>query len=488
MGDGGPSPGRTMKYNARGYRTIVAVLALSVCSYSLLQSVTVPTLSTIQRALGANQSTTAWVLTAFLLSSSVATPFGGRLGDSFGKRRVLVLSLGALAVGSTLAATATSIWVMIAARVIQGLGGGTVPVSFGIIRDQLPAGRVPRAIAFNSSLTAVGFAVGIVISGPLAVAIGLHGLFLVPAAVAGVTAIVAWRVLPESPVRSGERLNPVSAGLFAIWLLVLLVCVTKAPAWGWASVPVLTLLASAAILSAAWAWSELRLSSPLVDLRLMARRGVWTANLVALLVGMALFGSFGFLPQFIQTPTASGYGFGASVAHGGLVLLPAAVAQFTGGLTAARLAGSRVGPRPVTVVGCALMAGSLGWISTSHSAEWQVFTASALTGLGTGLVFASLANAVIAAVPAARTGVATGTNANLRTAGGAIGVAIASTLVTLHTLPSGYPAEDGYTTTFGFLACAALLGTAASLGIPAGRSRAPGVEGAAESATALAEA
>jgi MFS family permease len=429
------------------------------------------------------------VLTAFLLSSSVATPIGGRLGDSFGKRRVLVLSLAAFAVGSLLAATATSIWVMIAGRAIQGLGGGTVPLTFAIIRDQLAPRRVPRSIAFNSSLMAVGFATGIAISGPIADVIGLHGLFLVPAVVSAGTAAVAWYVVPESPIRSRDRFNSLSAGLLAAWLVALLVCVTKASTWGWASVRVLGLLGVATALVVAWAWVELRASSPLVNLRLMSRRGVWTANLVALLIGMTLFGSFGYLPQFTQTPTATGYGFGASVAHAGLVLLPAAVAQFTGGMTAARLAGTRVGFRPLIVVGCALTAASLVWITVSHTAEWQVFAASALTGLGSGLVFASLANAVITAVPATQTGIATGTNANIRTIGGAIGVAVASTLVTLVVLPSGYPAEHGYTMAFGFLACTALLACLAALALPRTLKR-TGTRGSgsAEAAVALAEA
>ena len=123
------------------YRATFAVLATAVAGYALLQSLVIPVLPTIQAGLHTSQNTVTWVLTAYLLSASIFTPIMGRLGDMWGKERVFVVTLAALTVGSVLAALAGSIEVMIIARVIQGVGGGVLPLSFGIVRDEFPARR-----------------------------------------------------------------------------------------------------------------------------------------------------------------------------------------------------------------------------------------------------------------------------------------------------------------------------------------------------------
>ena len=119
-----------------GTSVTFAVLALSVWSFVLLQSLTVPVLTTIQAELGTDQQTVTWVLTAYLLSASICTPLLGRVGDVVGKTRMLVLCLVLLSIGSLVAALAPNVGWMIAARVVQGAGGGVLPLSFGIIRDE----------------------------------------------------------------------------------------------------------------------------------------------------------------------------------------------------------------------------------------------------------------------------------------------------------------------------------------------------------------
>lgn len=447
------------------------MLSVGVCSYALLQSVSVPTLPVMQEELATDQATTAWILTAFLLSASVATPILGRLGDSFGKRRMLIVSMVALSAGSVLAAVAPTIEVMLVARVIQGVGGGTIPLSFSIIRDELPEERIPNAISLISSLLAVGFAAGIVIAGPVADRVGFRVLFLLPALVAACAAVAARLLLPVSGIRSGIRLPLVPAALFTGWLVTLLLGMSQAPEWGWRSPAVLSLLASATVLLALWVMAERRLAVPLIDLRLMGQRGVWTANLVALLIGVAMFGSLGFLPQLNQTPTAAGYGFGASVTEAGQMMLPAAAATFLCGIVAARLS-KRVGIRQVIVAGSLVASAGLLVVSLAHEHKWEMYVASGLTGLGAGLVFACLANAIIGAVPAAHTGVATGMNANIRTIGGTIGSALMGTIITANVLPSGYPVESGYVIGFATLAGVALLAGVAGTLIPASGRRA----------------
>ncbi len=152
------------------------MLAVSVSSFALLQSLIVPVLATIEHELDTDQATVTWVLTAYLLSASIATPLLGRVGDVVGKTRMLVITLCALAVGSLMAALAPSIGWLIVARVVQGAGGGVLPLSFGIVRDEFGE-KMTGALSVLASLTAVGFGLGIVIAGPIVDVFGYTGLF-----------------------------------------------------------------------------------------------------------------------------------------------------------------------------------------------------------------------------------------------------------------------------------------------------------------------
>ena len=429
---------------------------------------TVPALPVIQAEFGTDQVTVAWVLTAFLIAASVATPIAGRLGDSLGTKRLLVASLALLAVGALLAAFATSIWLLVFARVIQGLAGGVLPLSFGIIRSNLSPRRVVPAIALLSSLMSVGFGAGIVVTGPILDLLGYRFLFLLPTLAACAAAIGAAYWIPTSVRRSGQPVRLLPAFALTGWLIALLVSISRGPSWGWTSSYTLIGLGLAVVLALVWVRIELRIDAPLIDLRLMSTRGIAAPNLVALLIGMAMFGSFAFVPQLTQTPTSSGYGFGATVAQAGHLMLPMAVMSFVGGVTSSRIT-ERVGGRLIIVLGCWLTSIGLVSVALAHAHPWQVMAAGAVTGLGSGLVFASLANVVVDVAPPERTGVAAGINANLRTIGGSIGSAGLATIVTAHLLPNGYPVEHGYTVGFAALAGTAFLAGVAGLLIPTDR-------------------
>jgi EmrB/QacA subfamily drug resistance transporter len=447
------------------YLLTYAILAVGVASFALMQSMTVPVLPRIEEQFGSNQSTTTWVLTAYLLSASVFTPIMGRLGDAYGKERMLVFSLLCLSLGSLVAALAPTIGVLIGARVIMGVGGGVLPLSFGIVRDEFPAHRVAGAVSLVSSLMAVGFGAGIVIAGPIVDALGYHWLFWLPFIVTAAAAFGAWKFVPESPVKTPARLPVLPAFLLAGWLVALLIGLSQAPQWGWTSPSVLALVAVALVVAAVWIRVEQRIAVPLIDMRMMRLRGVWTTNLVALLVGFGMYAAFGFLPQLLQTPEATGYGLGSTVTESGLLILPMAASTFICGLIAAPLA-VRFGAKSVVVAGCVMAAAGMTLLAGFHNAPTALLGINALMGFGIGLAFSSLAALIIAAVPAEQTGVASGMNANIRTIGGAIGSAVMSTIVTARTDASGLPLEAGYVIGFSVLAAMMLVAAAAGLLIP----------------------
>jgi MFS family permease len=231
---------------------------------------------------------------------------------------------------------------------------------------------------------------------------------------------------------------------------------------------VIGLLAVAAVLAAGWVIAELRAATPLIDMKMMRRTAVWTNNLVALLIGVGMYATFAFLPEFVQTPSSAGYGFGASITRSGLMLLPSAVTMFVVGMFAGRLA-RLLGGKVLVVAGCLIGAVAMAILAFAHAHVWEIYLSSAIMGVGFGLAFSAMSALVVAAVPTSQTGVASGMNANIRTIGGSIGAAVMASIVTSELEPSGLPKESGYTTGFAVMAAGLVLAALAGLLIPSAR-------------------
>ncbi|MFF0014206.1 MFS transporter [Streptomyces sp. NPDC005374] len=458
-------------------RLTFAVLATGAGVFAMLQSLIAPALPTVQHALHTSQSTVTWVMTAYLLSASIFTPILGRVGDLIGKKRTLVGVLATVAVGCLLAALAPNIGVLVVARVVQGVGGALVPLSFGIIRDEFAASRVSGSISNLSAVIAAGGGVGMVAAGPIVTALDYRWLFWIPVAIVIAATLIAVRYVPESPNRAQGNVNWLGAVLLSAWLVALLLPLSQAGRWGWGSARVLGLFGVAVVLFALWLYSEARSRSPLVDLRVMRLPAVWTTNTAALLFGAGMYSIWSFLPGFVQTPSSAGYGFGASVTAAGLLMLPMLVAMFLSGVLSGRLE-PVVGAKALLTTGAALGAVACGFLALWHDERWQIAVVAGLFGLGIGLAFASMANLIVGSVPADQTGAATGMNANIRTIGGSIGAAVTSVLVTGHLQPSGLPYESGYTHGFTLLAVLCLAAALAALLVPVRRAARRVVTGA----------
>ncbi|MDX6353647.1 MAG: hypothetical protein QOF98_550 [Streptomyces sp.] len=452
------------------HKVTFVVLTASVSAYALLQSLVTPVLPTIQESLHTTQNTVTWVLTAYLLSASIFTPIMGRIGDVIGKERVFVATLAALAAGSLLAALATNVTVMIIARAIQGVGGGVLPLAFGIIRDEFPREKISGAVGAIASLVAVGGGVGIVLAGPIVNVLNYHWLFWLPMIVIVISGVAAAMFIPKSPVRTPGKISWQPAVLLSGWLVALLVALSQAPVWGWGSGRVLGLLAAAVVLAVGWIEVERRAASPLIDMKMMRLPAVWTNNLVALLFGIGMYSVFAFLPEFLQTPKSTGYGFGLSVTHSGLVLLPMSIMMFLVGMRATSFA-ARIGGKTVVVIGSLIGTLSMVLLAFAHTSTWELYLATSIMGVGFGLAFAAMSSLIVAAVPPAQTGVASGMNANIRTIGGSIGAALMSSVVTASPAADGLPKESGYTNGFAMLGIALLIGAFAAALIPVTKNR-----------------
>ena len=456
----------TTSIERANYKVTFSVLVLGVSAYALLQSLVIPALTTIQASMHTTQNTVTWVVTAYLLSASIFTPVMGRVGDILGKEHVMVATLIALSLGSVIAGLATNVTVLIIGRVVQGIGGGVMPLAFGIIRDEFPREKLASAIGTIAAMTAVGGGAGLIVAGPILEHLGLHWLFWIPFFMTTVAAVLTYFLVPESPVRTPGRISISAALLLSAWLVALLVAVSEAPTWGWVATKTLLLGGLGLVLLVAWVVVELRVNDPVVDMKMMRIPAVWTNNLVAFLFGVGMYSVMAFLPEFVQTPRAAGYGFSASTVASGLFLIPLTVGMFFVGLYSGRIA-ARFGSKAAVVVGSAISGGGYLVLALAHAQAWEIYLASALLGVGLGLAFSAMSNLIVRAVPANQTGIASGMNANIRTIGGAVGAGVMSSIVTSKMLTSGAPAESGYSHGFLFLAGCTALAVVAAIFIPA---------------------
>jgi MFS family permease len=432
-----------------------------VLSFSLLQTFVVPALPELQTDLATDATTTSWVLSAFLVSSSVGTVMLGRLGDLFGRRRLMLVSLGILGLGSLLAALSGSIGVLIAARAIQGLGAGTFPLAFGLVRQVFPRGRVPVVIGTISAVFGIGFGLGLVLPGPLIDAFGWPSLFWASLALVVIAAIAVAAFIRVPAERVAGRVDWAGAVLLSAALVALLLAVSQVRVWG--TLPVALLIAASAVTFAAFLLLQRRLAAPLMNLGVLRRRPVVAANLTALIIGFGMYGAFTLVPQLVQTPTRSGYGFGATTAQAGLYLLPMAVTMLFAGPLAGRL-GPRFGWPATLVVACLIGAAGFALLAAGRDTGWAIASGAGIIGVGVGFAFSALVNVVVAAVEPHETGEATGVNTIVRTIGGAFGAQAAAAIVTSTTLPgTHFPDPEGYTIAFAVSAVALLAAAAAAL-------------------------
>jgi EmrB/QacA subfamily drug resistance transporter len=447
------------------YTVTFALLAAAGIGYALLQSLVAPALPDIQQALHTSVDSVSWVLTAYLLSASIATPLIGRLGDMYGKERLLVVVLTLLCIATAVSALATTLTVMLIGRIVQGVAGGVFPLAFGIIRDEFPRERVAGAVGTMSALLGVGGGLGVVMAGPIVDHLSYHYLFWLPLIPLIPTTLAIHFFVPESPVRVRGRVNWAGAALMAIGLGAVLITVSETATWKWLSAKSLIGFAIGAVFLFLWVRNEMRAKEPLVDMRMMRIRGVWTTNAVAALLGFGMYSSFILLPEFVETPSGVGYGFNASVTGAGLFLVPATLAMLVAGAQTGRLE-RRFGSKPPLLAGTLVTMSAYLLLASARASSWEIYFAALLLGTGIGLAFASMVNLIIENVGPEETGIATGMNAVTRTVGGAFGGAAVASVLTSTAGSTGYPTASGYTIAFTVCAVALALGFVVGTGIP----------------------
>lgn len=449
----------------RHHNVTLGILTLAGAAFALQQTMVFPALQTFQDELGGSTTWVTWVLTGFLVSAAVTTPILGRLGDQFGKERMLLVSLSLFLAGCVGAAAAWDIWSLIAFRVLAGAGGALFPLSFAIIRDELPPERVKIGIGLLSAVWGVGGGFGIVLSGVIVDHFSWRWLFVLGSIPVAASILLVHRFVPESPVRSPSRVDVPGALLLSGALVSLMVALTEGEDWGWSSTPLLATAVASAAFFLLWGLFELRTTSPMVDMRMLGHRPVLLTNVATMISGFALFSCFVLLPAFVATDAGSGYGFGATATEAGLFLLPSSVAMLFAG-PAAGMIGRRLGSKWALAGGMLVVSLAALMFAVTHDEAWHVLVASALLGLGVGAAFAAMAALIADNVDALEMGVASGMNTVVRMIGAVVGGQVGAALLTAQTIgSSSVPAESAFTTTFALSAVAALIAAVIAVSI-----------------------
>ncbi|GAB2812261.1 MFS transporter [Streptomyces chlorus] len=455
----------------------MAVLAFGGIVVSLMQTLVIPIVGQLPKFLNASASDTAWAITATLLAAAVATPVMGRLGDMYGKRRMLLLSMSMLIVGSVVAGLSDSLTPMIVGRALQGLASGVIPLGISILRDELPAERLGSATAVISASLGVGGALGLPAAALIADNFDWHALFWTSAAL-GVVALALVAVLvPESKVRTGGRFDVPGAIGMAAGLMCLLLAISKGADWGWGSGTTLGLFAVAVVILVAWGSYELRVTEPLVDLRVSARPQVLVTNAASVAIGFAMFSMSLVIPQLLQLPEQTGYGLGKSLLTAGLVMAPSGLVMMALAPVSALVSRAK-GPKVTLMIGALIVAVGYGLNVVLMAEVWHFVLASCVIGAGIGFCYGAMPALIMGAVPASETGSANSLNTLMRSLGTSVASAVAGVVLAQMTTRLGsfaVPSEDAFRTVLALGAGAALVGFVVAAFIPRRRPEGPTV-------------
>jgi MFS family permease len=462
---------------------VVTILCLAGTVVALQQTMVVPLLPDFPKILGTTPDNASWLVTVTLLTSAIATPIVSRLADMFGKRRMMVVAMVAMVIGSLIAALGGNLVTLLIGRSFQGLAASLIPVGISIMRDELPREKVASAVALMSATLGIGSALGLPLAGVIYESMGWQAIFWISAGIGVALIIAVLAIVPESSVRTKGKFDVVGAVLLTAALTSLLLAISKGGDWGWSSEPVILLFIATAVSLAIWFPYELRVSQPMVDLRTSARRPVLLTNIASILVGFSMYANMLSTTQQLQLPNVGGYGFGLSVVVAGLCMVPSGLAMVALAPVSAMIT-KKYGAKITLIVGSAVLAGAYVARVFLTGEVWMVILGATVVSMGTAIAYAAMPTLIMRSVPITETASANGLNSLLRAVGTSTMSAVVAAVLTsvvVHVGPVSLPTVDAFRDIFWYAAIAALLSIGVSVFIPRSPS-APGASVAVEGA------
>ncbi|GAB7003296.1 MFS transporter [Nocardioides sp. AN3] len=436
----------------------IAIGFLVVLCLDTEQLTVIPLLKAISTTFALTPAQSAWVLSATGIAAAASVPVLTRLADLYGMRRMLILTTLVVVVGNILCLFAPSFETLLVGRVIVGFNAG-LPIYYAILRGRSRSGE--ESDRYSGAMT---FAIGIAISGSYllggaVISVGgnvrtVFGLMLV---LSLVLFALVWLFVEDIPTRARVPLDYVGALLLAAGLTALVYSIGNANKWGWGSGTFVTLLVIAVGLLLAWAAWEHRQRQPLFDLRVITRRDVWPAFVIAGVVSILGINGALAISNYVQTPSAVGYGLDATVLMAGVYLLPCGLMIAFGGSLVGAVIG-RFGQRVTSIAGATVAVAAFLWFSQVSGTSYQFFILSFLIGLSYALSYTASTAAYLRAARPGEQGMLTGAARAASVAIGSLGPPIITALLTASTVPGlPVPARENYGHVWVFLAAVAFV-------------------------------
>ncbi|MDF2470377.1 MAG: transporter [Rhodococcus erythropolis] len=453
----------------RSSRLITAILCLSGTVVALQQTMVIPLLPDFPKILGVSADDASWLVTVTLLTSAVATPIVSRLADMFGKRRMMLISMTMIVVGSLVAAIGGNFVALLIGRGLQGFAISMIPVGISIMRDELPKEKVASATALMSATLGIGSALGLPLSGLIFEHLGWPAIFWLSAIVGVLLIIAVAAVVPESSVRTRGKFDFLGAVMLSTALTAILLAISKGARWGWTSELTLLMFVIGIVTLALWFPYELRVTQPMVDLRTSAKRPVLLTNVASILVGFSMYANNLSTTQQLQMPKISGYGFELGVMAAGLCMIPAGLAMVFFAPVSANIT-KRFGAKITLIVGGTVLA--LAYIARVFltGSIALIIISAAVVSIGTAIAYSAMPMLIMRSVPITETASANGLNSLLRSVGTSTSSAVVAAMLTSMIIPSGpgegLPSIDAFKNIFWLAALAAVAAAAAAAFIP----------------------
>jgi MFS family permease len=416
-----------------------------------------------------------WLVTSYLIVAAAAAALVGRMGDIFGRRRIMLITLAIGVAGSFFSALATDFTWLLVGRVMQGMTGAILALSIGLVRENLPPQHVPMAVGLMISGATVGTAIGLILGGWIADNYSWHGVFFASAAFCALTIIATIAYVPKSPPGSAVKGTDWFSGiLFAPGIMALLFYVGSIAKKGLFDPTGLAALAGGVVLLSVWLWRSLTARVPLLDVRQFKNRNVMIANIVSAFVALSSLQITLIFSILLQAPVWTGIGLGVSSFAAGLAKLPSNIFSTFAGPLSGWLTG-RGGGRTAMLAGGALAV--LGWILAYffHENVMMVVAVLCVISFGTTILFAVGPTILAEAVPPERTSEVTGMLGVVRGLFQGIGAMIVTTLLATEVVSdpvskARYPTEGAFQLTLGAVILFATLATLCAFALPKGRA------------------
>ncbi|GAB6947574.1 MFS transporter [Vulcanisaeta sp. JCM 16161] len=408
--------------------TAILVTLTLVVMYT--EGMLVPSLPTIQRDMNISAADASWILSIYILMGTLSSAIMGKLGDMYGKKRMLMITMITYTIGALITGFSTSYGMLLVGRALQGVGMAMMPLAFALVREEFPPRMIPQVQGLISAMFGVGMAVSLPLGAYVSQTLGWQATYHTVYPFIILEDLMVYLYIRESRVRNPQPIDWIGLFLLSVSLASGLIAVTDAPTYGWTDPLIILLLTLFVLGFGVFILYETTVDHPLVPISLLGNSNVMAANIGVALAGFALFLMAQALTYLLESPKPLGYDL--SILDTGIMMIPMAVVQMIVAPIAGRVITS-IGARKLAVIGSSIaIIGLLMLTYTSFYGLSYVIGSMSVLSAGISMVNVAVINILVFSVGRRNMGLATGLNSVFRNIGGAWGPAVAGSLMSMY--------------------------------------------------------